>query len=79
MGKRWEPWDGSTCVYTIRAYVFVLIFQWFSVATPAKMNNDEPDKASPEVGHEGIENFPIREPRENFCTILPGYARGIIF
>jgi len=59
-------------VYTIRECIFVLIFQWFSVATLAEMNDDEPDEASPEVGQEANENFPIREPHENFCTILPG-------
>ena len=58
-------------VYHSGMYICVDI-PMVSVATLAEMNDDEPDEASPEVGQEANENFPIREPHENFCTILPG-------
>lgn len=62
-------------MYTIRECLSALIFQWFSAATLAKLNVDEPRKAPPESGREAHENFPIREPGENFCIILPSFAR----
>jgi hypothetical protein len=40
---------------------------------------EEPRETSPEARLEAAENFPIREPRENFCTILPSCARRKYF